>query len=79
MRSDLRNIKKNATWLRDNRERVICVRLNDAWRDVICELCDEIDQLEAKIEDLRRLAYDYIQAYEKLAFEDALLTGDCDG
>ena len=52
MRHDLRNIKKNATWLRDHRKYVTYVRLNDAWRDAICELCDEVDQLETELAEI---------------------------
>ena len=40
-----------------------------AWRRVRGEL-------EADNEALRKLAHDYITAYEKLAFGDALLTGE---
>ena len=46
-------------------------------------ICDcyvkELAQLEEKNESLRKLAYDYIQAYEKLAFADALITTEEQG
>lgn len=38
----------------------------------------ENEALRSTINGLRALAYDYIQAYEKLALDDALLTGEQD-
>lgn len=37
-------------------------------------MLNEHATLKREIDGLRKLAYDYIQAYEKLAFGDALLT-----
>ena len=63
----------------------------DAWRYEAVMLFDKPDdtrhyaemlveyaQLEEKIEALMKLAYDYIQAYEKLAFGDNPLIGGDD-
>lgn len=78
MRHDLRNIKKNATWLMDYPSGA--VKLNKPWRDVICKLCDEVDQLEtelAKEESSHNFALALMQkaidaADQYLAEKDAL-------
>jgi hypothetical protein len=48
------------------------------WVEEAEKLEEEIGALRDTIAGLRALAYDYIQAYEKLTFGDALLTGEQD-
>ena len=50
------------------------VAVNVKLLEATIEKLNELAALKRKNESLRKLAYDYIQAYEKLAFADALLT-----
>ena len=55
-------------------ERLAMLPVRKARLKELSALVDEVTQLEDEIEGLRKLAHDYIQAYEKLAFGDAPLT-----
>ena len=46
---------------------------DDEGRCLICVLLVQVAQLEEENGALRKLAHDYITAYEELAFGDALL------
>ena len=63
-------------WTTEERDRCRLLDYVAQLEEVPCSHCfDKIAQLEEKNESLRKLAHDYIRAYEKLAFADALLEG----